>query len=51
MIPRHLNLSKLLGKTSSGLILGARGLGNTQLTQEWIAGQPVSLTYDLLNPG
>ncbi len=50
MIPRQVNLSKVLGKTSSGLLSGARGLGETQLSQEWVASQPDSLTYDLLDP-
>ena len=50
MIPRQVNISKVLGKTSSGLLLGARGLGKTQLSQEWVASQPESFTYDLLDP-
>jgi predicted AAA+ superfamily ATPase len=50
MIPRQVNLLKLLGKMSSGLFLGARGLGKTQLSEAWIATQPASLTYNLLSP-
>lgn len=50
MIPRQVNLLKLLGKTSSGLFLGARGLGKTRLAEAWISTQSASLTYNLLIP-
>ena len=53
MITRYLNLSKELGKKSSGLIFGARGVGKTRLCQHFLEilqsdGTPV-LNYDLLH--
>ncbi len=50
MIPRHVNLSKLLGNFSSALFLGARGLGKTKLSEAWLKAQDSSLTYNLLDP-
>jgi predicted AAA+ superfamily ATPase len=50
MIPRHANLLKVLGKKSSALFLGARGLGKTKLSEAWIAEQEASLVYNLLDP-
>ena len=50
MISRQVNLLKLLGKTSSILLLGARGLGKTKLSEQWISLQPASLIYNLLDP-
>jgi len=50
MISRHVKLSKLLGKRSSALFLGARGLGKTKLSQSWIAEQDETLSYNLLDP-
>lgn len=48
MISRIVNLSKILGKTSSALFLGARGLGKTRLSEEWLANQHFQLSYNLL---
>lgn len=50
MIPRHVNLLKILGKKSSGLFLGARGLGKTKLSEAWLEKQPNTLKYNLLDP-
>ncbi len=49
MIPRTLNLLKLLNKKSSALLLGARGVGKTKLSQAWLKEQKFSLSYNLLN--
>lgn len=50
MISRHTNLLKILGKKSSALLLGARGTGKTRLSRAWVAQQPFSLSYNLLDP-
>ncbi len=50
MISRYTNLLKLLGKSSSALFLGARGLGKTKLSEAWIKEQEASLSYNLLDP-
>ena len=50
MIPRHINLLKQLGKTSSAFFLGARGLGKTKLSEAWVKEQLASLSYNLLDP-
>jgi hypothetical protein len=42
MIPRIVNLSKLLGVKSSALFLGARGLGKTQLSEEWLKDSKIN---------
>jgi uncharacterized protein len=48
-IPRLVNISKILGKTGSGLLLGPRGAGKTRLADAWLAGQKDALAYNLLN--
>ena len=50
MIPRSVNLSKLLGNVGSGLLLGPRGAGKTLLAQGWLTNQPQCLSYNLLDP-
>ena len=50
MIQRHVNLIKLLGKSSSALFLGASGLGKTKLSTAWAHEQAASLSYNLLDP-
>jgi uncharacterized protein len=50
MIPRHVNLSEILKDYSSGLFLGARGLGKTRLSELWLGKQQEALSYNLLDP-
>jgi predicted AAA+ superfamily ATPase len=50
MISRIVNLSTILGKQSSALFLGARGLGKTKLSEAWLKTQPNSVAYNLLDP-
>ena len=50
MIPRIVNLLNLLGKSSSALFLGARGLGKSKLSEAWIEQQEATLVYNLLDP-
>lgn len=50
MIPRHVNLLNILGNRSSALFLGARGLGKTNLSKDWVKSQEIALSYDLLDP-
>ena len=49
MISRVTNLLKLLGKTSSALFLGARGLRKTKLSEAWLKKQEYQLAYNLLD--
>jgi predicted AAA+ superfamily ATPase len=48
MLPRALDLVQLLGKRGSALLLGARGVGKTQLAQAWLRTRSASLAIDLL---
>jgi predicted AAA+ superfamily ATPase len=50
MISRIANLNKTLGKSSSALFLGARGLGKTKLSEAWLRTQKNTLAYNLLDP-
>ena len=50
MITRQVNLSKILGEKSSAICLGARGMGKTKLSQQWLTSQSSQLAYDLLQP-
>lgn len=50
MISRITNLSKLLGISSCGLFLGARGMGKTKLSEAWLKEQNDFLSYNLLDP-
>lgn len=53
MVLRYVNLSKELGKKSSGLLFGARGVGKTRLCHEFIESQRTDgvsvISYDLLH--
>lgn len=53
MVARTFNLSKELGKNSSGLLFGARGVGKTRLCKEFLVSAALDkykkLTYDLLH--
>lgn len=50
MISRIVNISKILGNSSSALFLGARGLGKTKLSEAWLKTQSSSIKYNLLDP-
>lgn len=48
MIPRLVNLFEILGKKSSGILLGPRGAGKTSLAKKWLSEQKLTLRYNLL---
>ena len=50
MIERQLQLADTLGRGASVLLLGPRGVGKTNLAQQWVAARPNVLSINLLDP-
>lgn len=48
MVTREINLSKILGKNSSVLMLGPRGVGKTRLARTYVREHPSAISIDLL---
>jgi predicted AAA+ superfamily ATPase len=48
VIQRALNLKEVLGERGSALLLGARGVGKTQLARAWLVQRPSAISIDLL---